>query len=162
MLGAAIGGGLTGLTAFGTGMFGLRTARLQLKAQETEAARQRHFESLREWRDPRRKAYADLLDTGQEVLDLVRAFQKTEMSETDLTERIDTLYVTLRKCRAAVAIAGPEAVAQSALELTHAVGGLTSDIEFLGRVTWISPVEMALELFTASARTALEHDGSSQ
>jgi hypothetical protein len=59
VLGAAIGGGLAGLTAVGTSWFNMRVTRLQNTMQKTEAARQRRFESLQERREPRSKAYTD-------------------------------------------------------------------------------------------------------
>ncbi|WP_432043775.1 hypothetical protein [Streptomyces cadmiisoli] len=155
VLGAAIGGGLAGLTAVGTGLFGLRTARLQLKHQESEAARQRRFESLRERREPRSKAYAELLDAGQEVLDLLRS----SASMDDMAERIDDLYVTVRKRRAAVAIVGPELVAIAATGIAVAVGQMRNEVMHLRAFKTISGVEHALETFTRAARTALEDEG---
>ena len=155
VVGAAIGGGLAGLTAVGTGLFGLRQARLQLEHQESEAARQRRFEGLRERREPRSKAYADLLDAGQEILDLLRSFSSME----DMAERIDNLYATARKRRAAVAVVGPEHAARAASDLIRTVAVMRNEVIHLRRFHAISDVEIALELFTRAARIALEDDG---
>ncbi|MGW0854193.1 hypothetical protein [Streptomyces sp. NPDC002690] len=153
VVGAAIGGGLAGLTALGTSWFNLRVTGLQSRALATESARQRRFESLRERREPRSKAYADLVDAGQEVLDLTRS------SREELHDLIDGLYRTIRKRRAAVAIVGPAAVVQSASNLAQSVSRLRNEIEHLRQFTAISDVEVALELFTRAARAALEDDG---
>ncbi|MER5666677.1 hypothetical protein [Streptomyces mirabilis] len=156
VVGAAIGGGLAGLTAVGASWFRLRVARLQSKAQETEAARQRRFESLRERREPRSKAYADLLDGGQEVLDLSRSSWQSE-----LVDRIESVNASVRKRRATVAIVGPKNVAQAAADLARAVAAFRNAALHLRPETprSVSDVEVALELFTRAARAALEDDG---
>lgn len=154
-MGAAIGGTLASLAAAGTGWFTVRVARLQKETQQAEAARQPRFESLRERREPRSKAYADFLDAGQEVLDLLRSSSSME----NMAERIDHLYSTARKRRAAVAIVGPEPVALSATELLRNVAVMRNEVMHLRRFSGISDVERALELFTMAARAALEDDG---
>jgi hypothetical protein len=156
VVGAAIGGGLAGLTAAGTSWFGLRTTRLQLKSQESQAERQRRFESLRERREPRSQAYADLVDVVQEVLDLFRA-----VSREEAYARIDELNNLTRKRRAVVALAGPENVAQAATELSRTVSTLRNVIMHQGpqEQRTLLAVRDALEAFTNVARAALEDDG---
>ncbi|MFK0020451.1 hypothetical protein [Streptomyces sp. NPDC090798] len=129
--------------------------RLQKETQQAEAARQRRFESLRERREPCAKAYADLLDAGQEVLDLLRSSSSME----DMAECIDNLYSTARKRRAAVAIVGPEPVALSATELLRNVAVMRNEVMHLRRFSGISDVARAPGLFTMAARAALEDDG---
>nr|WSW71010.1 hypothetical protein OG461_35185 [Streptomyces sp. NBC_00995] len=157
VVGAAIGGGLAGLTATGTSWFNLRVARLQHKAQETEAARQRRFESLRERREPRSQAYADLVDVVQELLDLFRA-----VSQEEAHARIDELNDSARKRRAVVALAGPENVARAAAELSRTVATLRNRVlhqDSQARRTVLA-VQDSLEAFTDVARAALEDDGT--
>ncbi|MFD8072141.1 hypothetical protein ACFV3E_05760 [Streptomyces sp. NPDC059718] len=157
VLGAAIGGGLTGLTAVGTGLFGLRTARLQLKSQESEAARQRRFDSLRERREPRSQAYAEFVAAGQDFVDILQGRD----SDAFLSQ-YEVLQRNLRKRRATVAIAGPDAVVQAAgefarevqrarVELSHTAPGPLG--VFRGRVV------QRLDAFTKAARAALEDEG---
>ncbi|MFE9950202.1 hypothetical protein ACFYRJ_22100 [Streptomyces sp. NPDC005531] len=158
VIGAAIGGGLTGLTALGTGMFGLRTARLQLKTQESEAARQRRFESLQERRGPRSQAYAEFIAAGQEIVD---AFHGREPA---FNEQYETFIGAIRKRRAVVAIAGPDAVVKAAGEfadevrrtrndLVHARGPRRPSLQYRQRI------EGRLDAFAKAARTALEDEG---
>ncbi|WP_432101017.1 hypothetical protein [Streptomyces sp. WAC 04229] len=153
VLGAAIGG----LAAFGTSWFGFRVARLQIKSSESQAERQRRFESLRERREPRSQAYADLLDVAQEVLDLLRA-----KSRDELYGRIDDLNNSVRKQRAVVALAGPESVARAAAVLAQSVVELRNNLLHMHpkALSGFSSVEVALESFTRAARAALEDDGN--
>ncbi|MFI6606835.1 hypothetical protein [Streptomyces sp. NPDC050507] len=157
VLGAAIGGGLTGLTAFGTGLFGLRTARLQLNSQESEAARQRRFESLQERRGPRSQAYAEFIAAGQEVVDVLHG------SEEGFYEQYETLQSAIRKRRAVVAIAGPEAVVKAAGEFANEFRSLRNELVH-GRIRdhpfhHMRRCEERLEAFAKAARTALEDEG---
>jgi hypothetical protein len=76
-----------------------------------------------------------------------------------MAERIDNLYSTARKRRAAVAIVGPEPVALSATELLRNVAVMRNEVMHQRRFSGISDVEVALELFTRAARAALEDDG---
>ncbi|MFE4959627.1 hypothetical protein ACFRCW_37990 [Streptomyces sp. NPDC056653] len=157
VMGAAIGGGLTGLTAFGTGMFGLRTARLQLKTQESEAARQRRFESLQERRGPRSQAYAEFIAAGQEIVDALHGREPAFM------EQYETLISAIRKRRAVVAIAGPEAVVQAAGEFADEVRSLRNDLVHGVRkghpFNHMREIEGRLDAFAKAARTALEDEG---
>ncbi|MFI5881681.1 hypothetical protein [Streptomyces sp. NPDC051554] len=152
VVGAAIGGGLAGLAAFGTSWFNLRVTHAQNKALSAEAARQRRFEGLQERREPRSKAYADLVDTGQEVLDLLRT------RRNELYEHIEELNSKVRKRRAAVAIVGPVSVVGPASDLAAAVTMLRN-LVMHNRNLDSSSVETALEKFTSAARRALEDDG---
>lgn len=156
VVGAAIGGGLAGLTAVGTSWFNLRVTRLQSKAQETEAARQRRFESLRERREPRAKAYADLIDAVQEVIDLFHA-----TSHAELVERIASLNSSVRKRRATVALVGPERVARIAALLASSVADFRNAVvhQVPDALRSIDNIEVTLEAFTIVARGALEDDG---
>lgn len=156
-MGAAIGGGLAGLTAVGTSWFGLRSTRLQLKSQESEAERQRRFESLRERREPRSQAYAELLDAAQEVLDLFRAASREEAYA-----RVEELNNSVRKRRAVVALAGPENVAVAAADLAGMVAQLRNGIvhQHPEVPRMLMAVQGALEKFTNEARAALEDDGN--
>lgn len=156
-MGAAIGGGLAGMTAIGTSWFGLRSTHLQLKANESEAARQRRFESLTERREPRSQAYADLVDATQEVLDLFRAASREEAYA-----RIEELNNSIRKRRAVVALAGPGNVAVAAADLAGMVAQLRNGIvhQHPEVPRMLMAVQGALEKFTNEARAALEDDGN--
>ncbi|MET8511954.1 hypothetical protein [Streptomyces sp. NPDC005077] len=157
VIGAAIGGGLTGLTAFGTGLFGLRTARLQLSSQESEAARQRRFESLQERRGPRSQAYAEFIAAGQELIDAMYGEQQ------DFLTQFEALQANIRKRRSSVAIAGPDSVVQASGEFADEVRKFRNELargairghplHHKGRF------ERPLDGFAKAARTALEDEG---
>ncbi|MEV3886039.1 hypothetical protein AB0K38_08060 [Streptomyces griseoincarnatus] len=158
VVGAAIGGGLAGLTAIGTGLFGLRQARLQLKHQESEAARQRRFESLTERRGPRSEAYADFIAAGQELVDVLHGRQE------EFHQQYATIQSHIRKRRAAVAIAGPDAVVAAAGEFADAVRSMRNDLAHGKRnqpFRYRHEMEQRLDAFAKTARTALEDEGSS-
>ncbi|MET9510745.1 hypothetical protein ABZX62_20185 [Streptomyces flavidovirens] len=158
VVGAAIGGGLTGLTALGTGLFGLRTARLQLNSQESEAARQRRFDSLQERRGPRSQAYAEFVSAGQELIDSLY-----DRNQQDFLSTFEALQGNIRKRRSNVAIAGPEAVVRAA-------GVFADEVRVFRNALAHGPMrdhpfnhkhklERPLEAFAKAARTALEDEG---
>ncbi|MBK3573160.1 hypothetical protein JHN63_04850 [Streptomyces sp. MBT65] len=158
VVGAAIGGGLAGLTAVGTSWFGLRTTHLQVKFSESEAARQRRFESLQERRGPRSAAYADFIAAGQELIDSLYGRQPQ-----DFLLQFEALQANVRKRRSNVAIAGPDAVVAAAgvfadevrvfrNELAH--GGITGH-----PFNQKHRLERPLDAFAKAARTALEDEG---
>ncbi|MFF3558986.1 hypothetical protein ACFYXS_02940 [Streptomyces sp. NPDC002574] len=157
VLGAAIGGGLTGLTAVGTGLFGLRTARLQLKVQESEASRQRRFESLQERRGPRSQAYAEFIEVGQELVDTLHA-----KDWNDYAKNYEPMQKKIRRRRAAVAIVGPDTVVQAAAQFANAVRTMRNEVQ---HSTTNRPwdyrrqIEGSLDDFAKAARTALEDEG---
>ncbi|MGW5198653.1 hypothetical protein [Streptomyces spiralis] len=158
-MGAAIGGGLAGLTAVGTSWFSLRVARLQLKSQESEAARQRRFESLRERREPRAKAYADFMAAGQQLVDLLLR------GHEDLGGALITHLNAMGKLRAAVAIWGPGPVADAAAEFMVAGAMVTARVHRenpSGPEQFImsSDVSGPLNKFIEAAQAALDDDGS--
>ncbi|MFD8379813.1 hypothetical protein ACFV2X_14915 [Streptomyces sp. NPDC059679] len=156
-MGAAIGGGLAGLTAIGTSLFGLGTARLQLAAQEKESARQRRFESLQERRGPRSQAYAEFIAAGQELVDALYG------QKHDFLRQFETLQSNIRKRRSTVAIAGPEAVVIAAGEFADEVRTFRNELAhgdmrshpFNQR----RRLERRLDAFAKAARTALEDEG---
>ncbi|MFD5711310.1 hypothetical protein ACFWHW_13085 [Streptomyces pharetrae] len=157
-MGAAIGGGLAGLTAVGTGLFGLRQARLQLAHQESEAARQRRFESLTERRGPRSQAYADFIAAGQELIDSLYG-----RGQQDFLSQFEALQANIRKRRSHVAIAGPEAVVTAAGEFADAVRQFRNELAH-GAIrghpfNQKHRLERPLEAFARAARTALEDEG---
>ncbi|MGA5452055.1 hypothetical protein ACPCVO_36025 [Streptomyces umbrinus] len=153
VLGAAIGG----LTAFGTSWFGFRTARLQLQHQESEAARQRRFESLTERRGPRSQAYADFIAAGQELIDSMYG------SKEDFLTQFETLQARIRKRRSNIAIAGPDSVVQAAGEFADEVRKFRNELAH-GAVRG-HPLhhkgrfERPLDGFARAARASLEDDG---
>ncbi|MER5342946.1 hypothetical protein [Streptomyces mirabilis] len=158
VVGAAIGGGLTGLTAVGTGLFGLRTARLQLQFQESEAARQRRFESLTERRGPRSQAYADFVAAGQELIDSLYG-----RGQQDFLSTFEALQANIRMRRSHVAIAGPEAVVRAAGEFADEVRDFRNVLAH-GALrghpfNHKHKLERPLDAFTKAARTALEDEG---
>ncbi|MET9051733.1 hypothetical protein ABZW50_11345 [Streptomyces bacillaris] len=157
VVGAAIGGGLAGLTAVGTGLFGLRQARLQLKHQESEAARQRRFESLTERRGPRSQAYAEFVAAGQDLIDALYG------QEQDFHEQFEGLWETIRKRRSTVAIAGPDPVVKAAGEFADEVRSFRNDLMHRRRRSHPfnekHRFERRLDAFTKAARTALEDEG---
>ncbi|WP_371538349.1 hypothetical protein OG210_21790 [Streptomyces sp. NBC_00466] len=157
VLGAAIGGGLTGFTALGTGMFGLRTARLQLGSQESEAARQRRFESLTERRGPRSQAYAEFVAAGQELVDALH------VGRDEFLTQYEDLQSNIRKWRSTVAIAGPDVVALSAGIFADEVRNLRNELAH-GRLEGHPAnqgrlLEARLDAFAKAARRALEDEG---
>lgn len=153
VLGAAIGGGLAGLTAFGTSWFNFRTTRLQLVAQEKEATRQRRFESVRERREPRSQAYAAFLDMGHQVQDLLRKIDETATLSARMRE--------LHTLGARVAVTGPEAVADAADEVVSSFASwLLANAVKRVTVGDAMRVEASLKDFAEAARAALEDDGN--
>jgi ferredoxin-NADP reductase len=158
VLGAAIGGGLAGLTAIGTSWFNLRVARLQHQAQEYESARQRRFESIRERREPRAKAYADFMARSDEVVNVIIEGRE------NVAEAVMEHLKELHRLHAAVAIWGPEPVATAAAEVVAATALMMGRIKLEQppvaiQVEWSSLVSDALLKFVEEARTALEDDG---
>jgi hypothetical protein len=157
VVGAAIGGGLAGLAAFGTSWLSLRTTRLQLKAQESEAARQRRFESLTERRGPRSEAYAAFVAAGQELVDALYG------QEREFHEQFEALWENIRKRRSTVAIAGPEAVVKAAGEFADEVRSFRNDLAHtrIRRHPFNEKhrFERRLDAFAKAARTALEDEG---
>ncbi|MFE9865854.1 hypothetical protein ACFYPZ_24470 [Streptomyces sp. NPDC005506] len=158
VVGGAIGGSLAGLTAVGTSWFTLRVARLQVASQETEAARQRRFEGLRERREPRAKAYADFTTGGQRVVDLLLR------GHEDLYGALTTELHALSKLRATVTIWGPESVALAAAEVLVASASVSARIAREsppGPMQFIMSSDVAgpLNGFIEAARAALEDDG---
>ncbi|WP_430376678.1 hypothetical protein [Streptomyces sp. B1-3] len=157
-MGAAIGGGLAGLTAVGTGLFGLRQARLQLEHQESEAARQRRFESLTERRGPRSQAYAEFVAAGQDLIDALYG------REQEFHQQFEGLWEMIRKRRSTVAIAGPAAVVRAAGDFANEVRSFRNEVAH-GRLQGPrifnekQRFERRLDAFTKAARTALEDEG---
>ncbi|WP_326755080.1 hypothetical protein OIE73_28595 [Streptomyces hirsutus] len=152
-MGAAIGGGLAGLTAFGTSWFNLRMARLQHKVQEAEATRQRRFESLRERREPRTQAYAEFLDVSHQVEEVLGNIEARPTASTRLRE--------LRTLSARVAVTGPQAVADAADEVVASLASwLLANAARGVTVGDTMRVEASLKEFTEEARAALEDDGN--
>ncbi|MFE7029432.1 hypothetical protein ACFU9Y_03915 [Streptomyces sp. NPDC057621] len=156
VVGAAIGGGLAGLTALGSGLFGLRAARLQLVAQEQEAVRQRRFESLQERRGPRSQAYAEFVAAGQDLVDALYG------EEQEFREQFDALWANIRKRRASVSIAGPDAVVNAAAAFGDEVRSFRNEYmhnrirrPFNERHRF----ERRLDVFAKVARTVLEDEG---
>ncbi|MET8114048.1 hypothetical protein [Streptomyces prasinus] len=156
-MGAAIGGGLAGLTAIGSGLFGLRTARLQLRHQESEAARQRRFESLTERRGPRSQAYAEFVAAGQELIDALYG------QEHEFLEHFEALQRNIRKRRSNVAIAGPDTVVRAAGEFADEVRDFRNKMAHGHRRGYPfnhkHGLEARLEAFAKAARAALEDEG---
>ncbi|MET9848855.1 hypothetical protein [Streptomyces ossamyceticus] len=157
VVGAAIGGGLAGLAAFGTSWLSVRTTRLQLKAQESEAARQRRFESLTERRGPRSQAYAEFVAAGQDLIDALYG------QEEEFHQQFEGLWENIRKRRSTVAIAGPDAVVMEAGQFADEVRSFRNDL--MHSRTRRHPFnekhrfERRLDSFTKAARTALEDEG---
>ncbi|MCM1941757.1 hypothetical protein NC239_26520 [Streptomyces sp. G3] len=151
VLGAAIGGGLAGLTAIGTGWFALRVARLQVTSQESEAARQRRFEALQERRVPRQKAYEEFIDVGHRIQDLFE-----NMPEWSTHKH---LWSELSQRAATVAVVGPDAVAEAAEAALHA---FTLALIRHGRDDHAEHTDIVgpMQNFAAAARRALEDDGN--
>ncbi|MFD0210797.1 hypothetical protein ACFVH9_17090 [Streptomyces hirsutus] len=151
VVGAAIGGGLAGLTAIGTGWFALRVARLQVASQETQAERQRRFEALAERRAPRQKAYEDFLDIGHRIEDLFE-----DMPEWSAHR---PLWLELHQRSITVAVVGPDQVAEAAEAVTEA---FTLALFRHGRDDHAEHTDMVgpMKAFAAAARRALEDDGA--
>ncbi|MDC2953404.1 hypothetical protein PO587_02920 [Streptomyces gilvifuscus] len=156
-MGAAIGGGLAGLTAMGTSWFNLKTTRQQLAAQQQEAARQRRSESIRERREPRAKCYADFMAGGQQFITVLRQAQDQGPSAVHSQAKI------LDELRHPVVIWGPESVAAAAYAVCGAAGSLSYKI----RTEHVpAPIMHGLEVaerlrdFIEAARAALEEDGN--
>ncbi|MET7351563.1 hypothetical protein [Streptomyces mirabilis] len=120
--------------------------------------RQRRFESMRELRDPRAKAYADFVIAGQEVVDLLLR------GHENLVAALMTKLNAMVKLRAAVAIWGPESVATAAAEVVVAGAIVTARVQSENppgpvQFSMSSDVSTPLNEFIEVARAALEDDG---
>ncbi|MFJ3665087.1 hypothetical protein ACIPSE_01385 [Streptomyces sp. NPDC090106] len=157
VLGAAIGGGLAGLTAIGTSWFNLKTTRQQLTAQQYEAMRQRRSESIRERREPRAKCYTDFMAGGQRF---VKALGQAHMQGTsDVHSQARALDDLLHP----IVIWGPESVAATARDVCAAASRLSHKIRTEEvPVPAMHGLEVAERLrdFIEAARAALEEDGN--
>jgi hypothetical protein len=152
VVGAAIGGGLAGLTAVGTGWFALRVARLQVVSQEAQAERQRRFEGLRERREPRAKVYAEFLDLGHRVAEALGRVSVSPSASERLGE--------LRTLSAKVSVMGPLSVADAADEVVASFASwLVANTTRAVTVQDTLRVERTLRNFAEAARSALEDDG---
>ncbi|WTB90849.1 hypothetical protein OIE99_22720 [Streptomyces cellulosae] len=150
-MGAAIGGGLAGLTAIGTSWFALRVARLQVASQEMQAERQRRFAALTERRVPRQKAYEDFLDIGHRIEGLF-----DDMPEWSVHRR---LWHELHQRSITVAVVGPDQVSEAAEAVTEAfILALFQYGQdgYAERTDTVGP----MKTFAAAARRALEDDGN--
>ncbi|MEU8811096.1 hypothetical protein ACN6K5_001313 [Streptomyces violaceoruber] len=153
VVGAAIGGGLAGLTAIGTGWFALRVARLQVASQETQAERQLRFESLRERREPRAKAYAEFLDLGHQVAEV--------LGRVSVSPSASERFGELRTLSAKVSVMGPLSVAEAADEVVASLASwLVANATRAVTEGDTLRVAGSLKEFAEAARAALEDDGN--
>jgi hypothetical protein len=154
---AGLAGTLVG--TLGASWFGFRQLKVQLAEQRSEGERQRYFESVRDRREPREKAYVQLLARAQ------RLHQQLADGTID-TPGLSEQLRALSELDAAVAIQGPERVAEASrailLALTHAFRRVHT------REDPTSPAYLALTLtigdairnFIRTAREALEDHGT--
>lgn len=152
VVGAAIGGGLATITAIGTSWFQFRVTRMQNSALESEAARQRRFDSLRERREPRQRAYADFLEVAHRAA--------SNRGNTEQLTRFNQDLLELIKLSAVVAVTGPEPVADAA---SAVVNSLTAwQLRSATRSATIDDsfnIHASIDLFIDEARGALENSG---
>ncbi|MEV5472947.1 hypothetical protein AB0L66_11395 [Streptomyces sp. NPDC052207] len=157
VLGAAIGGGLATLTAVGTSFLALRVTRLQLKAQESEASRQRRFESLRERREPRAKAYANFLNGAERFVELIVQGQPAEALMAQVDE--------MSKLQSTVQVWGPPTVAAAAAWVVKGAVRATRRIHHEGNVSrapLVAEVGPLIIRFIEAARAAIEEEITEQ
>lgn len=143
----------------GASWFGFRQLKVQLAEQRAEGDRQRRFESVRDRREPREKAYAQLVDRAQQL------HQQLADGTID-TPGLHEQLRALSQLDVAVAIQGPERVAEASaailLAFTHAFKRVHT------REDPTSPAYLALTLtigdairnFIRIAREALEDHGA--
>lgn len=166
VIGAAVGGGIAGVTAIGTSYFQLRLSRAQLKAQKDEANRQRRYESVVERRQPRADAYAAFLEVSTQVIQTI-ARHITDAKQAGATVRmVPQSTPPLNKESAAVSIAGPRSVAERCDAFTWAFIQLVS-VEYVPGpsgnedlvMSHIVLLNQRINEFTEAARAALEDHG---
>lgn len=166
VIGAAVGGGIAGVTAIGTSYFQLRLSRAQLKAQKEEANRQRRYESLVERRQPRADAYAAFLEVCTQAIHAI-ARNITDAKEAGTTVRmIPQSSPPLTTESAAVSIAGPRSVAERCDAFIMAFVQL-APIQYIPGPSGNEPQVMShivhlhhlINEFTEAARAALEDHG---
>lgn len=132
-------------------------ARLQLKAQESEAARQRRFDSLRERREPRAKAYADFLNGAEHFVELVVQGQPAEALMAQVDE--------MSKLQSTVQIWGPPTVAAAAAWAVKGAIRATGRIhheENVSRMPMAAETNSLIAKFIEAARAAIEEEVTEQ
>lgn len=121
IIGVAVGGGLTGITAVGTSMFQLRLARSQQESQEREAERQRRFESAKDLREARQTAYAAYLTVVQTFRDELDEYFSRGGDIDDPSESVTPFVERLDKRCTELTILGPPSVAEAARQVAGAI-----------------------------------------
>lgn len=158
VIGAAVGGGIAGMTAIGTSYFQLRLSKAQLKAQKDEAERQRRFEGRRDRRDARQQAYTDFLSASQHLHGLLT---KGDLTETVFNEEMERL----NKLSAGVGVVGPQETGKAARDVTLSMlRALTyirdpSTLDMMGVLHLVTTSGASISVFVEAARAALEDDG---
>lgn len=158
VIGAAVGGGIAGVTAIGTSYFQLRLTREQLKAQKEEANRQRRFEGRRDRRDSRQRAYADFLSASQHFHELFTTDTLTEDVFSEEMQRLNRLS-------AGVGVVGPQEVGEAARDVTLSMLRILpylrdpSTLDTIGVLHLATTSGASISVFVEKARAALEDDG---
>jgi hypothetical protein len=148
---AGVAGTLIG--TLGTSWIGSRNLKAQLAAQQSEADRQRRYDSMKDRRASRQKAYEDFLRVAHDMEEL--------FEDLPDWESLRPVFVELHERRTTVAVVGPEQVARRAEEVLTAFvvalfrfgreGQAGLDSSNLGG---------GIQRFAATARQALEDDGT--
>lgn len=181
VLGAAVGALGTGAAALTSGWLGARTARQQIAAQHVQADHQRRFEHARDRREPRSRAYADLIAQTQTFGTLVKEMNRSESYTEEGVRQLMEETGKLLRCRARVMVEGPTKVADGTVDLVDvvmecqealmalvALPGPGPDVRDLPRADLIEQCHEdleslggALSSFVEEAREALDDNGAS-
>lgn len=152
IVGVALGGVLAGATGVATSLISARLAKAQIAAQQDEAVRLRRFESLKERREPRQKAYAEFLDHAQAAI-----------ASLTLRGQVGAEMSDLGQARAVIAVLGPQPAKEAATEVVRAImeaaGRLRTAEGIANRSGLLSSLGELLEDFTEVAQRALEDSG---
>jgi hypothetical protein len=148
---AGVAGTLVG--TLGTSWIGSRNLKTQLAAQQSEADRQRRYDSVKERRESRQKAYEEFLRVAHVLEDL--------FDELPGWESLRPVFAELHERRTTVVVVGPEQVSHRA---DAVVGAFTAALFRHGREGEAgadsSDTSGEIQRFAAAARRALEDDGS--
>jgi hypothetical protein len=165
-VGAGIGVAGTILATFGTSWFNLRQTKLQLAAQQTEAERQRRFDSVKDRREPRERAFTEFLAAAQDGMDAVArniADAKRDGTRVQMVPR----SVSVNRQAAAVSMIGPTEVSKKSDAYLMTLVSMFGT-EYIPGPGGTEAVVMSnfvrlnerLHAFTDVARAALENHGA--
>lgn len=179
VLGATVGALGTAIAAVTTGWIGARNVQQQVTAQLFQMAQQQRFEHVRDRRDPRSQAYADLIAQTQAVGHLINVATRSETYTVEGARDVIEETATLLRYRARVAVEGPGHVAEATDAVCEAATGCRNALTALAGLPGAPPelqvrsrdeliahcgehletLDEALGDFIEVARQALDDDG---